>query len=443
MLPTTQFAMIRLTVKGHPMAHLTARDSYARLTGRLNRFPQGAPPSELLERILALLFRPRESELVAKLPLRPFSAEKAGKIWDMPAGAAEKILLELAGRGLLVDVEQKGRMLYVLPPPMAGFFEFSLMRVREDVDQKLLSELFEQYISVEDDFIRDLFIGGETQLGRVLVREDALGGANVLHVLDYERAEEVIDSATDIGIGLCYCRHKRAHQGRACAAEMEICMTFNAAAASLIRQGVARRIDRLECRELLEKAREQNLAHFGENVQQGVNFICNCCPCCCEAMLAHQRFGHEHPIHTSNFVAAVSQEACSGCGRCLPVCPAKVLSLQTPGADGWGEKRAVLEAELCLGCGVCVPVCPRGALRMQPRAKRVITPVNSVHRTVLMAIERGKLQELIFDNQVLRSHRALAAVLGAVLRLPSVKRGLAQSQLGSRYLARLCERVAP
>ncbi len=425
------------------MAHLTIRDSYASLTDRLNRFPQGAPPAELLDRILALLFRPREAQLVAKLPLRPFSVEKAARIWGMPCGEAEKVLQELAGRGLLVDVELRGRMLYVLPPPMAGFFEFSLMRVRDDLDQRLLAELFEQYISVEDEFIRALFIGGETQLGRILVREDALGGQNDLHVLDYERAGEVIASATDIGIGLCYCRHKRAHQGRACGAEMEICMTFNATAASLIRHGTARRIDVHECRDLLAKARAQNLAHFGENVQQGVNFICNCCPCCCEAMLAHQRFGHEHPIHTSNFIAVVDAQECSGCGRCLPPCPGKVITLETAGGDGRGRKRAQIDPELCLGCGVCVRSCPRGALAMQPREKRVITPVNSVHRTVLMAIERGTLQELIFDNQVLRSHRALAAVLGSILRLPAVSRGLAKSQLGSHYLARLCERFAP
>ena len=56
-----------------------------------------------------------------------------------------------------------------------------------------------------------------------------------------------------------------------------------------------------------------------------------------------------------------------------------------------------------------------------------------------MAIERGKLQHLIFDNQVLWSHRALAALLGAVLRLPPVMRLLASEQVGSRYLGRLCE----
>jgi hypothetical protein len=59
-----------------------------------------------------------------------------------------------------------------------------------------------------------------------------------------------------------------------------------------------------------------------------------------------------------------------------------------------------------------------------------------------MAIERGKLQHLLLDEQVLWSHRALALVLGAILRLPPVKRALASEQVRSRYLERLLERVA-
>lgn len=64
----------------------------------------------------------------------------------------------------------------------------------------------------------------------------------------------------------------------------------------------------------------------------------------------------------------------------------------------------------------------------------MITPVNSVHRVVIMAIERGKLNNLIFDNQVLLSHRALAAVLGVILKLPPVKQVVASRQFKSRYL---------
>jgi len=69
----------------------------------------------------------------------------------------------------------------------------------------------------------------------------------------------------------------------------------------------------------------------------------------------------------------------------------------------------------------------------------VFTPVDSVHRIVVMAIERGKLQELIFDNQILFSHRALAALLGAILKLAPVKRVLASEQMKSRYLVKLLQ----
>ncbi len=72
----------------------------------------------------------------------------------------------------------------------------------------------------------------------------------------------------------------------------------------------------------------------------------------------------------------------------------------------------------------------------------MITPSNSVHRIVVMAIERGNLQNLIFDNQVLFSHRALAAILGVVLKLPPIKQAMASKQMKSRYLESLISRVA-
>jgi hypothetical protein len=60
---------------------------------------------------------------------------------------------------------------------------------------------------------------------------------------------------------------------------------------------------------------------------------------------------------------------------------------------------------------------------------------------VMMAIERGDLQNLIFDNRVLWNHRALAAVLGAILRLPPVKQVMASQQVKSRYVEYLVTHV--
>ena len=64
----------------------------------------------------------------------------------------------------------------------------------------------------------------------------------------------------------------------------------------------------------------------------------------------------------------------------------------------------------------------------------MITPVNTAHRAVVMAIERGKLQNLIFDNQAFASHRAMAAILGVILKLPPLKQVMASQQMKSRYL---------
>ncbi len=423
------------------MAHRTVRSGYEDLANRLNRFPQGAPPGELLFAILEMLFSPREAELVAMLPIRPFTTDTAATTWDMAPAKAEEVLDELARRAVLLDIEDNGRRTFLLPPPMAGFFEFSMMRVREDLDQQVLAELYYEYLNVEEDFIKALFTEGETQLGRVYVNEDSLPPATALHVLDYERASHIVRSATHIGVGLCYCRHKMQHIDRCCEAPLDICMTFNNAAASLTRHGHARTIDAGECLDLLAQARDLGLVQFGENVRERVSFICNCCGCCCEAMIAARRFGHLHPVHTTNYLPEIRTEACTGCGHCVNACPVEALVLVSANNSIFPKRRrAQLDEERCLGCGVCVAACKEDNLSLVERGERVITPLDSVHRAVLMAVERGTLQHLLFDNHALWHYRAMAAVLGAILNLPPVKRAMAGRQLGSRYLEGLIQR---
>jgi NAD-dependent dihydropyrimidine dehydrogenase PreA subunit len=421
------------------MGHFASRGEYGNLVTRLNKNCQGAPPSELLDGILKILFSEKEAGLVSKLPLKPFTARKAAKAWRMPEADAAKLLDDLAGRALLIDfTSRRGQKIYVLPPPMTGFFEFSMMRVRHDIDQKALAELLHQYVSVEEDFIKALFLGGDTMLGRILVNEPVLSGENALHVLDYERATHLIKKAQPLGVSLCYCRHIQDHLGKGCAAPREICMTLNTAAASLAAHGHARIIDPAEGLRLLDQAYEHGLVQFAENVRRRPNFICNCCGCCCECMRTQRRFGVMQSIHTTNFMPAVDAAACTGCGKCVAACPvesAALVSANDPAKPL--RKLARIDPRTCLGCGLCVRACASGAMKLKSRPQRVVTPVNAVHKNVLMAIERGKLQNLIFDNQVSSSHRALAAVLGAILNLPPLKRAMAKQQLQSKYVNKL------
>lgn len=424
------------------MAHMTGKSAYHKLGERLNRFPQGAPPSDSLYKILSLLFNEKEAALVAQLPVKPFTINTACRIWKLSKLQTEKILDELAGRAILLDSEYHGIKRYTLPPPMAGFFEFSMMRTRQDIDQKFLSELFYQYLNVEEDFVKDLLLGSETFVGRTFVQEEALSNDHIITILDYEKASHVIRSASHIGISLCYCRHKMGHLGKACDAPMDICMTFNNVADSLIRHNYARRVEASECIDLLYKAYDHKLVQCGENVKNNVSFICNCCSCCCEFLVSAKKFGTLHSVQTTSFIPVIDNNQCTGCGKCVNNCPIHAIEMiSTIDEKDHEVKKAEINQEICLGCGICVKECPNKCITLKRRKEFIITPVNSVHRIVLMAIEKGKLQELIFDNQAFYSHRAMASIFGAILKMPPIKQIMASKQMKSVYLEKLFERI--
>jgi ferredoxin len=155
-------------------------------------------------------------------------------------------------------------------------------------------------------------------------------------------------------------------------------------------------------------------------------------------MIAARRFGILNPVHTTNFLPEIALAQCNGCGKCVSACPVEAMTLVSANDPQRPlRKQARLNAEVCLGCGVCVRACNHHALALRSRPQRVITPVNSVHRIVMMAIERGDLQNLLFDQRVFWNHRAMAAVLGVILRLPPLKQALASRQFKSRYLETL------
>ena len=460
------------------MGHLTSRDAYRNLEDRINWFTQGAPASETLTKILQVLFTEKEAKWVAKLPIRPFTLKKAAQLWGTSEAKAEKLLDHLCEKGLLVDSYDRGVRKFVLPPPMIGFFEFSLMRTRGDIDQKYLSELFYQYINVEEDFIKELFLGMDTKLGRVFVNEPVLMTEKTNHILDYERATHIIEEADFIGVGTCFCRHKNYHLGIPCRqnAPMETCLTFGNVARSLSEHGgYTRPIDKAEAKEILEMSYSYNLVQMGENVREHPAFMCNCCGCCCEALEAVRRFSPMQPIATTNYIPKINYDDCVSCGKCEKVCPILAISMQEEVVKGDGsfdnlhdschvikgndssdtlhakcqknrplditsaqqKRRPVIDESICLGCGVCARNCPKKAITLQRRPIEVITPVNSTHRFVLQAIEKGTLQNLVFDNQAFANHRAMAAVFGTILKLPPLKQALASKQFKSVYLDHL------
>lgn len=429
------------------MSHIVGKNAYKSLEERLNKFPQGAPPSETLYKILSMMFTEREAELVAQLPIKSFNIKTAAYIWKMSENEAEKILDTLASKALILDLEcdKDNEKMYLMAPPMAGFFEFALMRTGGNLDQKVLSQLFHQYLNVEDDFMKELFWGSETKMGRAFVQERVLDSDNSIDILDYEKASYIIKNAKHIGVSSCYCRHKAHHLGDECYAPMETCLSFDTTAYTLTKHGYARKIDASEALDILNMSYDYNLVQCGENVQKQPNFMCNCCKCHCEAFVSAKKFGLLVPVNTTSYIPVIDTEKCIGCGKCSTVCPMEAINIISPENNNNGEnyrgnkKHAEVNSKVCLGCGVCVKNCPVGAIRLERRKESVITPVTTVHRVVITAIEKGQLQNLIFDNQAHKSHKAMAAILAAILKLSPVHKIMASKQMKSVYLAKLLE----
>jgi len=426
------------------MGHAVNSDREHRLLRKqLDRTVIGAPDSPVLLKILQILFSREDAGLARKLPFQLTPLDRLSR----RLGIAEKQLGEkmdaMARRGLVFDVEHQGRRYFALAPIVIGLFEFTFMRAGHDVPMAELGRLFDEYFTGDERFPRSIF-RKDTQIGRSLVREEALPRDDHTEILDWERASHVVQSASAIGVSRCACRRKAGHVGNACDAPQQVCLSFNFAADSLIRNGMADRITAGEAMDVLAECQQAGLAQTGDNVQRKVTFICNCCGCCCEMMRAVRSYNIRNAIVTSNWIMEIDTAKCQGCGKCVKACPIDAIRLEAPPQpaaeqqDGRKKRqRAVRDEALCLGCGVCCSACESGAIAMRPRPRRVLPPETIFDRVVAMAIERGKLTDLLMNNPQRLGPRALARLVKIIEKSPPFRAAMAIRPLRSAFLRKV------
>jgi ferredoxin len=416
------------------MGHGSSRDELRGLQKLLIQKVQGAAESPVLMKILAMLYSSEQAALAARMPNNLVSLDDLTRRTGVAHDELKGRLTEMAGQGLIFDIELNGRSYYALPPVVIGLFEFVFMRVRIDMPMQELAALFDLYFREQDGRFSRMLLSGKTQQFRTLVREETILPGSVTEVLGWERATEIVGSATCHAVGLCQCHHAAEHLGKACERPAEVCLSFNYAAESLSRNGIARKISREESMRILQRSKEAGLAQTGDNVRNKVAFICNCCGCCCHLMQGIKNLDLRPGIITSNFLVEIDAGKCKGCGACEAVCPVGAIVIEVEIIDGSECRRAVRSEVACLGCGVCAAKCPHNAAMMRPRPSRILVPEDVFEQRVMMAIERRRLAELIFDDPGRLSHRALSRVAAALERTAPVKAWMAAQSLNSAFL---------
>jgi ferredoxin len=430
------------------MGHLTRlKAEYQALVDRLDCGPVGLPePDEEAARvarkeILEILFTPEEAEIASRIPVMPARTEEIARRTAIPVDELRPKLDRMADRGLVLDLPlpEPGKTLWVLAPPVVGFFEFSLMRINEAIPQKRLAQAFEAYFHGNESFAREVF-GHPTVIGRALAHESAID--DLPEVLPHERATALVEDARELSVSLCFCRHKAEHLGRKCDTPQEICMSLNGGARFVAQHGLGRTIARSEALEILARARANDLVHIADNVRDRPTWICSCCACCCEQLGAIQTWDLR-AVNPSGFQPDCDAQACKGCSRCARHCPVGAITMGASRVEGRrrSDLRPRIDLDRCIGCGICADECRNDAMHMTRRERQPHIPVNTVERTVRMALERGRLADLLVDQGASRGSKFLGSVVKALTRLPIAERALASEQVRSRFVRAALQRV--
>jgi electron transport complex protein RnfB len=332
-------------------------DVYQQLARRLDETPNGftATASGVELRLLAKIFSPAEAHLASVMNLHaepsPDIALRAG----VDAKEAHRTLKEMASKGLARFRKGERQLLFALEPFIVGFYEAQLPRMDEE-----MAALFEQYYLESR--------GGAAQIEpgvhRIIPVYEAI--PHNIAIFPYEQASQILASAKAWGVRNCICRVQQKLIGKGCDHPVEACLTLAPIEGAFDHSQVDRAISLEEALDILHQTEEAGLIHSTGNHINGINYICNCCICCCGVMRAMAEFNIPGAVAHSDFYAVVDESLCVSCGDCLPRCSFNAISL--------GDSTAMIDRARCMGCGLCASVCGVDALHLQRRPSGETAP---------------------------------------------------------------------
>jgi ferredoxin len=418
------------------MGHLVGKDLFRELGRKIDGLTTRAPWNDTFYAILKELYTEQDARLVINMPYGLATIERIERVTGIPRPVLQKQLDDVCERGLVMDVCIHGSYYYLLSPIVVGIFEFTLMRTRGDMDVTKIAKLFDAYLAEGSFFAANAGRGERVAVMRAVPHDGSIGEEYV-EVLDYEKATAIIEASGRYAQGLCSCRHEKEHAGeRTCTAPLDSCSTLGPIGVDfMVRHGFAREVSKTEMLENIARSRELGLVLSADNVRQNVSFMCHCCRCCCQVILGVTKHGYPNTLMTSSYVAQADRDKCRGCGICSRRCPIEAIP-RVPDADPRFKKhgRPEVDESLCVGCGVCTLKCRFGAITLRPRPQRVLHPEDRFERIILQCLEKGTLQNQLFDNPAKKTHAFMRGVVGGFLKLSPVKQALMSDALRSRFL---------
>jgi ferredoxin len=410
---------------------------YHKLGRKIDNLTVKAPWNGTFLSILKKIFTAEEAELLVSMPYTLSSTDRIARTAGTDVNRTRTLLDSMVSKGLVLDLyNQQDEQYFFMPSPvLIGLFEFTMMRTWNTEGKEECAKLFDSYL--HDFYPANFSRGEQVSILRVIPIEETVAGDSCTEFMDYEKASSIIEDSHRLAMGLCACRHEKTLNGeKKCDNPVDNCSTLGFGADYTIRHGMAREVSRSEMRENLARSKDLGLVLCAENTQRRPMVICHCCKCCCNYLAGLNRFGFVNSAVTSNFLSHIEGSLCKGCGKCVDACPVSAISLFPANDPNQPKKKlAAVDQERCVGCGVCAVKCPADAAVMSRRKSRVIHPETTFERIILLSLERGNLQNQIFDNPESMTQEVMRTFVGAFLKLPPVKKALMSDLFRSTFLS--------
>lgn len=353
---------------------------YEELRKHLDKQPIGAPDSPEIHEILSTLFTPDEARLAATMPFRPKTAEEIAGKAGLETAEAEKLLESMADKGLVFARRKNGIWGYSLLSIMPGIFEFPYMKGKTEKLKKL-DPLWHTYLE-KLGFERGK--DGSTFSRIVPIQEEI---ENNPEILTYEKVYDLIEEAKVVGIANCACRILEGH----CDNPLDTCMLFDETCTYLVERGFGRYVTKEEMVKKLQECDELGLVHTVNDSQDRLQFICNCCPCCCGFLRPLVKSDKPTWLAESGYEPVVHEDECDGCGLCEERCPSGAMVVLDCVAE--------VDLDTCIGCGLCATGCPNDAIELVRREEAPRPVPTSKEMGINILKTRGKLEDFLNANK--------------------------------------------
>lgn len=410
---------------------------YRSLGRKIDNLTVRVPWNETFRSILKELYTPEEAEVAVGMPYTLSTLDRIARVTGIGQTRLQGLLDQLSNKGLVLDLcNPNDGQLYFMPSPLLiGLFEFTMMRQGNMDSKRQCAKLFQEYFTTfyPANFSRN----EQVSILRVIPVEETIRPDEYIEFMDYEKASSLIENSHRFAIGLCSCRNEKFHNGeKECDAPLDNCSALGIGADYLIRHNLGREVSKSEMLENFSRSKELGLVFCADNTKRNPMVICHCCKCCCNYLAGANRYGFPNSAVTSNFISVIDDTRCTGCGKCVEICPVNAASLVSANDPRKKKKKkAKVDEGLCVGCGVCVRKCSSVAMGMINRGSRVIHPETTFERIILLSLERGNVQNVIFDNPGSVTQKYMRTFIGAFLKLSPVKRTLMSDLFRSAFLS--------